>query len=152
MADWMSIGGDVVVGGVAGALDQVIQKKDDERAATEAAAGKTLTAMKRYGTYYNYGVPILAIVLAATGILKGSWASRLITAGSVLAGRKIVWQVQTPKPTGYPLWQARGGPTAAQIAAQQAARQAAAARATAAAAPRTPVGAYVLPGEAYQLI
>jgi hypothetical protein len=42
----------------------------------------------RFGTYFNYGVPILAILGTAMGWLKGDWATRITTAGSQLAGRE----------------------------------------------------------------
>lgn len=120
MANWKAVGGSVLVGGVAGVLDQVIEKKDDERAA--ALTTGTLGAFKRIGTYYNYGIPILAVILAASGVMEGEWSDRLITAGAQLAARKITWQIQKPKPAGYPRWQARGGEMAERAAMEAAER------------------------------
>lgn len=91
MTEWMKVGMDVVTGGAVGVFDQVVQNQDDKRAAA-LPAGETLGVMRQFGTYYNYGVPLLAIVANAMGWLKGDWASRLTTAGSVLAGRKVTWQ------------------------------------------------------------
>ena len=91
MVEWVKVGTDVVVGGGAGAVDQLVQNWDDRRA--EEKAPEKLAVMAQAGTYYNYGVPILAILGAATGWLKGDWATRMVTAGSQLAGRKITKQV-----------------------------------------------------------
>jgi len=92
MAEWMKVGMDVVTGGAVGVVDQLLQNQDDKRAAEKLAAGTTLGMMGQYGTYYNYGLPLLAIVANAMGWVKGDWAARLTTAGSVLAGRKVTWQ------------------------------------------------------------
>ena len=86
MADWMKVGMDVVVGGAAGAIDQIAQNQDDKRAEEKQTAGETLGMMQQYGTYINYGVPILAILAAGMGWLKGDWATRVCTAGAQLAG------------------------------------------------------------------
>ncbi len=88
--EWVTVGMDVGVGGIAGVGDQFIQNQDDNR---EAAAGAKLPILKRYGTYYNYGVPLLAIFGTAFGFLKGDMATRLVTAGAQLAGRKVTHQM-----------------------------------------------------------
>lgn len=88
--EWVKVGTNVAVGGAAGAIDQVVQNQDEKR---EAAAGAKLGIMSQYGTYYNYGVPILAILGAAFGFLRGDMATRLITAGSTVAGRKATWAI-----------------------------------------------------------
>lgn len=107
MAEWMKVGTDVVTGGAAGAVDQLLQNQDDKRAAEKLAAGEKLGIMGQYGTYLNYGVPLLAVVATAMGWLKGDWISRAVTAGSVLAGRKVTWQFTKRKEVpGYALhWQ-----------------------------------------------
>ncbi|MBA7615223.1 hypothetical protein ES703_22501 [subsurface metagenome] len=90
MGEWMKVGVSVGVGGAGGAIDQIVQNADQKR---EEAAAAPLGIMSQYGTYYNYGVPILAIVGSAFGFLKGDMATRLITMGSTLAGRKVTWQI-----------------------------------------------------------
>lgn len=90
MVQWMKVGSDVVVGGAGGAIDQVVQNADQKR---EEDKGEKLSIMSQYGTYYNYGVPILAILGATFGFLKGEWATRFITMGATLAGRKVTWQI-----------------------------------------------------------
>jgi len=102
MSDWVKIGTDVAVGGAVGAVDQLIQNEDDKRAA--AAPNGKLSIVKQYGTYYNYGVPILSILGVAFGFLKGDWATRAVVAGSQLAGRKITSQVTKKGPVAYGRW------------------------------------------------
>jgi len=94
MADWVKIGTNVVVGGGLGAIDQAVQNQDEKR---EAEAGEKLPVMKQYGTYFNYGLPIAAIFATAFGALRGEWATRLLVAGSMLAGRKGTWQLTKRK-------------------------------------------------------
>lgn len=84
MVEWVQVGTNVVVGGAAGAGDQLIQNLDNKRA---------VGIMSQYGTYYNYGIPILAILATAFGFLKGDLADRLVTVGSQLAGRKATHQI-----------------------------------------------------------
>lgn len=88
--EWTKVGIDVGVGGAGGAIDQLVQNADQKR---EEAVAAPLGIMSQYGTYYNYGIPILAIIGSAFGFLKGDMATRLITMGSTLAGRKVTWQV-----------------------------------------------------------
>ena len=88
--EWVKVGTNVVVGGAAGVGDQLIQNSDENR---EKEKGEKLGIMAQGGTYYNYGVPILSIIGSAFGFLKGDWATRLITAGSTLAGRKATWHI-----------------------------------------------------------
>lgn len=95
MTNWMKVGTDVVVGGGAGTIDQLVQNADDKRA---------VDIFSRYGTYYNYGVPILAILATAFGYLKGEMATRFITAGAQLAGRKVTHQVTKAGPVGFRKW------------------------------------------------
>ncbi len=91
-AEWIPVVIDVGIGGAAGAVDQVLQNQDDKRRRDAEAAGETLSVWKKYGTYFNYGVPVLAILGVAFNFLKGSWATRAVTAGSQLAGRKMTYQ------------------------------------------------------------
>lgn len=93
--EWVKVGTNVLVGGGVGAGDQLIQNWDRDRA--EKKAPEKLGIMAQAGTYYNYGIPILAILGTAFGFLKGEWATRLITAGSTLAGRKVTYQVTKPE-------------------------------------------------------
>lgn len=91
--DWINTGINVAVGGVAGMGDQLVQNFDEKKRREAEAAGEKLSLWKQAGTYLNYGVPILAVVGAATGFLKGAWADRLILVGSQLAGRKVTYTV-----------------------------------------------------------
>lgn len=107
MAEWQKIGIDLGVGAIAGGVDQWIQNADekrglDARAAGTLAADKKLPVMKQYGTYLNYGVPILAVVATAMGWLKGDMATRLVTAGGQLAGRKLTHQFTTGAGSNVP--------------------------------------------------
>lgn len=90
--DWVKVGTDVVTGGAIGAVDQVVQNADDKRGA--------IGLMSQYGTYLNYGVPILGILGTAMGWLRGDWATRIVLCGSQLAGRKVTHRFtkQAPAP------------------------------------------------------
>jgi len=123
MAEWVKAVTDVGVGGGAGVVDQLLQNQDEKREAEATTAGKKFGIMSQYGTYYNYGVPILAIFATALGFLKGDWATRAVVAGSQLAGRKVTKQVTKPKATAWTRW----SPSREQEAARQ--RQLAEARA-----------------------
>lgn len=90
MVEWVKVASNVAVGGGVGAVDQLVQNADKKR---EEEREEKLPIMSQYGTYFNYGVPILAILGTAFGFLKGDWATRLVTAGSQLAGRKITHQI-----------------------------------------------------------
>jgi len=100
MGEWTKVAVSVGIGGAGGAVDQLVQNEDTKR---EEAKGEKLGIMSQYGTYYNYGVPILAIVGSAFGFLKGDMATRLITMGSTLAGRKVTWQI-TKRGEGASPW------------------------------------------------
>lgn len=106
MAEWTKIGMDVVVGGAGGAIDQVVQNADQKR---EEETGAKLGIMSQYGTYYNYGVPILAILGSTFGFLRGNMATRLITMGSTLAGRKVTWQITKRGEGASPWLRSRSG-------------------------------------------
>ena len=93
--EWVKVGTNVVVGGGAGAVDQMVQNWDKKRA--EAKAPDKLGIMAQAGTYFNYGLPALAILGTAFGFLKGEWADRAILVGSQLAGRKATYQVTKPE-------------------------------------------------------
>jgi len=90
MVGWAKVGTDVGVGGAVGVVDQLVQNEDEKR---ETAKGAKLPIMSQYGTYYNYGVPILAILGSTFGFLRGDMATRVIAAGSTLAGRKATWHI-----------------------------------------------------------
>lgn len=90
MPEWTKVGCDVIVGAPAGVVDQLIQNQDEKRRRDAEAAGTPFNLWKQFGTYYNYGIPILAIVGVAMNFLRGDWGSRLVTAGSQLAGRKVI--------------------------------------------------------------
>lgn len=96
---WVKVGTDVAVGGAVGAIDQLVQNQDDKRIA--AAPNGKLGILKQYGTYYNYGVPLLAIMGVAFGFLRGDWATKAVVAGSQLAGRKVAKQVTKKAPVAF---------------------------------------------------
>jgi hypothetical protein len=102
MTDWVKVGTDVVVGGGVGAVDQLLQNQDEKREA--AAPNGKLAIMKQYGTYFNYGVPLLSILGVAFGFLRGDWATRAVVAGSQLAGRKVTKQVTKKNAVAYSRW------------------------------------------------
>lgn len=91
--DWVKVGTDVAVGGIVGAADQFVQNADDKRGA--------VGMMSRYGTYLNYGVPILGILGTAMGWLRGEWATRVVLSGSQLAGRKVVHRFTKVAPATF---------------------------------------------------
>ena len=136
--DWVKVGTDVGIGGAVGVVDQLVQNADTKRILeyTPTADKPELGIMRQFGTYYNYGVPILAVLATAMGWVRGDWATRAVVAGSQLAGRKVTKQVTKKAMTEagavpYGRWQRDAG----------AQHQAAAARAKAAAGgSRTPAG------------
>lgn len=105
MSDWMRIGTDVGIGAGVGALDQIVQNKDDDRAlarSLETPADK-LDLMSQYGTYFNYGVPVLAIAANVMGWLPRGYEDRIMVSASQLAGRRITWRyTKEKKQPGYP--------------------------------------------------
>jgi len=116
VAEWVKIGTDVAVGGVAGVVDQVLQNQDEKR---ESEKGEKLGIMAQYGTYYNYGVPILAIIASAFGWLRGDWANRAVVAGSTIAGRKATWHVtKRERVVAYTRWTRESQSRAAAAAAR----------------------------------
>lgn len=103
---WTKVAVDVGVGGGGGAVDQLVQNADQKR---EEDAGAKLGIMSQYGTYYNYGVPILAILGSAFGFIRGDMATRLVTMGSTLAGRKVTWQITKRGEGASPWLRSRSG-------------------------------------------
>ena len=91
MANWVPIAVNVGVGGAVGAADQMLQNQDEKRRRAAESAGKKFGRWQEYGTYYNYGLPILSVFATALGFLKGAWADRAVLAGSQLAGRKVTY-------------------------------------------------------------
>jgi hypothetical protein len=89
----MKVGTNVIVGGVAGAVDQVIQNQDEKQRRAKEAAGQQLPMYQEIGTYYNYVLPAIALIGVATGIIKGEWADKSILIGAQLAGRKATFQI-----------------------------------------------------------
>lgn len=100
MVRWIKVGTDVAVGGAVGVVDQLVQKKDEERMAEKPDMGM----ISQYSTYYNYGVPILAILGVAFNMLKGDWATRAVVAGSQLAGRKVTKKITEKGSVPYTNW------------------------------------------------
>ncbi|MDP2729124.1 MAG: hypothetical protein Q8O55_01420 [Dehalococcoidales bacterium] len=107
MSDWFKVGAGAVTGAVAGVADQVVQNMDEKRALDERAAGrlavdKKLPLMQQFGTYLNYGVPILTVLASAMGWVKGDVETRLVTAAGQLAGRKATHQLTTGAKSNTP--------------------------------------------------
>lgn len=93
--NWVKVGTDVAVGGGAGALGEYVSEKDK--------AGEDW--YKQPSTYYKYGFPLVAILLAAFGIIRGEWETRLITAGATVGGGKAYKQIKAASaPAGYHGW------------------------------------------------
>jgi hypothetical protein len=120
--DWVKLGTGFIAGGAAGAVDQVVQNRDDKEEdrrhglpTTDPAFLKTdakLPMLSRFGTYYNYGVPLVAVGLTAGGVLKGDTALMALTAGGQLAGREITHSMTAkPRPIvpKYTVWERKGG-------------------------------------------
>ena len=101
MIDGWEIGTSVGAGALAGVGNHHIAKKDAERA---AAASAPLGIAAQYGTWYNYGVPIAGILLSAFGVLKGAWATRILSIGGTLAGIKVPEQIEASKPATFTRW------------------------------------------------
>jgi len=101
MADWMKVGVDVVVGGGVGVVDKLVENYDTDK---ESKATAPLTVMQKAATYFDYGVPILAIAGVATNFVRGDMATRLVTAGAQLAGRQITKEVTKTKPATWHQW------------------------------------------------
>lgn len=109
MTNWTKVGIDVGVGAGAGAVDQLIQNSDEKRGKnlattdpTQLDANGKLPIMKQYGTYYNYGVPVLAVLGVAFNMIRGDWATRALTIGGQLAGRKVTHQLTTKATSDTP--------------------------------------------------
>jgi hypothetical protein len=107
MTEWTKVGIDIGMGGAAGAADQLVQNMDEKRALEERAAGKLgatekLPMMRQTGTYLNYGIPILAVLAAAMGWVKGDMETRVATIGGQLAGRKLTHQLSTGATSATP--------------------------------------------------
>jgi hypothetical protein len=117
MADWMKVGTDFGVGAIGGVVDQVVQNADNKREKDARALPTTdpgylapdkkqLPMMKQVGTYVNYGVALLSVVGAGMGLVKGDMATRLVTVGGAMAGRKLTGQVTAKKPAErYTVWE-----------------------------------------------
>jgi len=114
--NWVKVGTAVAVGGGAGALGEYVSGKDkpDEK------------WYKQPSTYYKYGFPIVAILLAAFGIIRGDWETRLITAGSTVGGGKAYGQIQAASVPYRSNWtkQAEARRNATELSRQRAIAQA----------------------------
>lgn len=143
MAEWIKVGTDLVVGGVAGGVDQWVQNYDEKRGLDARAlpstdpgylaSDKKLPVMKQFGTYYNYGIPILGVIAVGMNWLKGDWATRALTIGGQLAGRKLTHQFTTGAGSNVPsaaytAWQRQRAMGNEALRHQQAAMAAAEAR------------------------
>ena len=131
-ANWNRVAKDMGTGLVAGGVDSYLQEQTDKQNmefnAKPANAGKQLSIMKQYSTYYNYGLPIVAVVAEAMGWLRDPvWQIRAMTAAGGLVGRKAGSQLvaYVEKTKDVTPWRAYGGEAA--LAAAEAARAAQAA-------------------------
>ena len=112
MAEWMKVGTNLVVGGVAGGMDQWIQNADEKRGLDARALSPTdpnylepdkkLPVMKQFGTYFDYGIPLLGVIAVGMNWLKGDWATRALTIGGQLTGRKLTHQFTTGAGSNVP--------------------------------------------------
>ena len=134
--DFKKIGIDVVIGGVAGTVDQFVQYWDDKRAVDYMATnpGKTLSFWAQFGTYLNFLAPAALVGAEAMGWMpsNGDMATRLNTIAGSLAGRKATHRFakgMSPTVPPAPYTQFRRSDAArAEVARAEAARRAAATR------------------------
>ncbi len=123
--DWVKTGTGIVAGGAAGAVDQLVQNRDDKeedrrhKLATGAPGylkpADKLPMTARFGTYYNYGVPLVAVGAVAMGALKGDTALMALTSGGQLAGRQLTHSMTVkarPIVAGWRVLERPGGPPA----------------------------------------
>ena len=132
--DFKKIGIDVVIGGVSGTVDQLVQYVDDKRASEYATQnpGKTMSFWAQFGTYLNFFAPAALVVAEGVGWMpsNGDMATRLNVIAGSLAGRKATHRfAKNMAPTPPPAPYAEYRRLAAQRAAEQAARIEAARRA-----------------------
>jgi hypothetical protein len=99
MADWMKLGVNVGFGAAVGAVDQYVQSKDTDRAMARSkeTGGAKLDLMSQYGTYLNYGVPLLAIVADVMGWLPKNWEEKILVSSGQLAGRHLAFRYTEEK-------------------------------------------------------
>jgi len=103
MVDWMKMATNVGFGAAVGAVDQYVQTKDNDRAMERSKATDELDLMSQYGTYLNYGVPILAILADVMGWLPKNWEEKILVASGQLAGRRLAFRYTEEKyQAGYP--------------------------------------------------
>lgn len=120
--DWVKMGTGIVAGGAAGAVDQMVQNRDDKEEDRRHKLATTvpgylkpeekLPMTARFGTYYNFGVPLVAVGAVAMGALKGDTALMALTAGGQLAGRQLTHSMTVkarPVVAGYTVWNRLGG-------------------------------------------
>jgi hypothetical protein len=97
MANWKMVGVNLGVGAVAGVADQLIKRVDASRATT--AGVPQLKWTKRFGTYFNFGVPLVAVAAVGLNKLQRDWATRALVRGGQLAGREATQVIQNRKGT-----------------------------------------------------
>ena len=102
--NWTKLLEDLGCGAVVGAADQAAQRKDDDRAYEKSLSSDKLDLASQYGTWLNYGVPVVGVLAYAMGWLpKGDWETRILTSMGQLAGRKLTWRYTEEKySVGYP--------------------------------------------------
>ncbi len=112
--NWVKVGTSAMVGGAAGVIDELVQNQDNatedaQHKAGTLAANKKLPMFSQWGTYFNYGVPLAAVVGVAAGLLKDDLAIMGLTAGFQLAGRKgthaVTAKVRPIPPAAWQVWE-----------------------------------------------
>ena len=92
MTNWTKVAMDVGTGAGLGIADGLINDYDEKRATDQGVT--KLPIAKQASTYWDYGLPVLAVFLTAFKVLDGDWARRIITGASVMGARKGVEQVR----------------------------------------------------------
>jgi len=96
--NWKEISVDMGYGAAAGVADQVVQRMDSKRATDKGVP--QLKWNQRWGTYFNYGVPLLAVIGVTSGMIRNPvTTTRLLTLSGELAGRQATMAFQNKSGT-----------------------------------------------------
>jgi hypothetical protein len=95
--NWVKAGIGAGIGAVGGVLDTIGTEMDAKNIAKGIADSKPYPVYKQLGTYINYVVPTVEVILAGAGVVKGDMAITLATQAGMLAAAKV-----TRKLTMYP--------------------------------------------------
>ncbi len=129
MPRWVQDGACLGIGAVEGMADQIGAEQDAKNRAAYVAAnpGKKHNLLKEFGTYVNYLLPALQLVLVGTAVVKEEVAGALSATAGELAARKTTELatnkhyklIYSPPPAAWTMDAARD--TAAREAARRAA-------------------------------